>query len=290
MVVIVAREVVDVPGADDRAADLPRDLDDPLVALVLQRDLVLLDLEVDVVAPDRVHQVVDVLARLVRTVVAEQLAEARGQAAGERDDPLAVGRELRHVDRRLAPVVAIDEALGGELGEVRVAGLVLGQQRQVVALDAPRAALGVIVDDVQLAADQRLDAVLLGGLVELDRAVHHAVVGEPERGLVERGGTGRERVDLAGTVEQRVLGVDVEVGAGGRHQRLMQSRQGIGRLGCSAGRRSSLRAVGPGAQLVERSAVAGHPRPAAAGAAQQGHEPARRTADRGRDPARRLRP
>ena len=56
---------------------------------------------------------------------------------------------------------------------------------------------------------------LLAGLVVLDRAVHHAVVGEAERRLPERRRALGERVDPARAVEQRVLGVDVEVD--GRH-------------------------------------------------------------------------
>ena len=73
-------------------------------------------------------------------------------------------------------------------------------------------ALGVaIVDEVGLEADDRLDPVLAAGLVELDGAVHHPVVGEPERRHPELGGAGGHRVDLAGAVEQRVLAVDVQV-------------------------------------------------------------------------------
>ena len=72
----------------------------------------------------------------------------------------------------------------------------------------------VVVDEVDLAAHDRLDAVLAGGLVELDRAVHDAVVGQAEGRLAEVGGALGERVDLARAVEQRVLGVDVEIGAG----------------------------------------------------------------------------
>ena len=159
-------------------------------------------------------------ARLGVAAVDEALAEAAGQAAGERDDAVGVGGELAHVERRLAAVQALEEAGRGELDEVAVAGVVGGQQREVVALErAPAraaAALGVVVDEVDLAADDRLDAVRAARLVELDRAVHDAVVGEPEGGLAELGGARGERVDLARAVEQRVLGVDVQMGAGRR--------------------------------------------------------------------------
>ena len=46
-------------------------------------------------------------------------------------------------------------------------------------------------------------------------AVHDAVVGQPERRLAEVRGALGERLDLARAVEQRVLGMDVQMGAGG---------------------------------------------------------------------------
>ena len=55
---------------------------------------------------------------------------------------------------------------------------------------------------------------LATGLVELDRAVHHAVIGEPEGRLLELRGALGERLDLARAVEQGVLGVHVQMGAG----------------------------------------------------------------------------
>ena len=191
--------------------------DDLLVALVLHGQAVLLHLEVDVVGAERGHQLRGVSAGQVGPVVDEVLAEARLQATGERDHALAVLGELGHVHRRLAALVALQEARRGELDQVAVAGGVGGQQREVEALQAPRAAARVIVDDVDLAADDRLDAVLATRREQLDRAVHHAVIGQAQRRLLELGGACRERVDLARPVEQRVLGMDVEMGAGGGH-------------------------------------------------------------------------
>ncbi len=68
-----------------------------------------------------------------------------------------------------------------------------------------------VVGDVDLAAQNRLDSGLSGLPVELDRAGHGAVVGEPDRRHLELGGAGREGRDPAGPVEDRVLGVDVKV-------------------------------------------------------------------------------
>jgi hypothetical protein len=82
----------------------------------------------------------------------------------------------------------------------------------VIALEPDRVGLDV-VDEVRLEADDRLDPVLVAGLVELDGAVHHAVVGQAEGGLAEGGGALGQRVDLAGAVEQRIFAVDVEMGS-----------------------------------------------------------------------------
>src|SRR5277367_6616727 len=106
------------------------------------------------------------------------------------------------MNRRLAAVQAFEKASGGELDEVSVAGVAAGEQRQMVALDAPRGTdrRGVVVDEVDLTADDWLDSVLGAGLVQLDRAVHHAVIGQAERGLAELRRARRQRVDLARTI------------------------------------------------------------------------------------------
>ena len=69
----------------------------------------------------------------------------------------------------------------------------------------------MVVDVIDLAAEDRLDVLLLAGLVELDRAVHHAVVGETQRGLIKGGRALGEVLDVRGAVEQRVLGVHMQV-------------------------------------------------------------------------------
>ena len=210
VVVVLTAQVVHVTGADQWATDLARDLHDPGVGLLLVGDAVLLNLEVDVVVAVDLQQLIGHRARLGLTVADQRLAEARCQAAGQRDHALRIPRHQPGVHRRLAALQPLEEARGAELDEVAVADGALRHQGQVVAL----AALGVVVGDVDLAALDRLDAVLLARLIELHRSVHHAVVGERQRRLAERGRALRELVDLGCAVEQRVLGVDVEVGAG----------------------------------------------------------------------------
>jgi hypothetical protein len=61
--------------------------------------------------------------------------------------------------------------------------------------------------DVRLDADDRLEAVLHGLLVELVGAVHVAVVGHTDRGHVEARRLLEQRGDLRRAVEHRILGV-----------------------------------------------------------------------------------
>ena len=68
-----------------------------------------------------------------------------------------------------------------------------------------------VVGDVDLAAEHRLDSLVPRRLVEVDRTGERAVVGERDRRHLELGGALREVRDPAGAVEDRVLGVDVEV-------------------------------------------------------------------------------
>ena len=113
-----------------------------------------------------------------------------------------------------------------------VAHVVLREQHQMV-IDVAHTGAGLLVQpaagsDVDLAADDGLDAGLLRGVVELDRAEHVPVVGHRERRELEGGGLGHQAVQAARRVEQRILGVQVqmdEVGHGGRKDR--SGRDGV---------------------------------------------------------------
>ncbi len=159
-------------------------------------------------------------AGLVAAVLQQALAEARGQAARQRDHTLGVALDLGQVDGGLAALQALQEACRGELDQVAIARVALGQQRQVVALGAP--ARRVVVDQIDLTAEDRLDVVLAAGRVHLDGPVHDAVVGQSQGRLSELGRALGQRLDLARTIEQGVLGVNVEMCAGrGAHRYCM---------------------------------------------------------------------
>lgn len=64
---------------------------------------------------------------------------------------------------------------------------------------------------IDLAADDGLDARLLGRFVELDAAVHDAVVGDGDGVLTALLDTVHKLVDAAGTVQKAVFGMDVKM-------------------------------------------------------------------------------
>ncbi len=73
--------------------------------------------------------------------------------------------------------------------------------------------------DVDLAAEDRLHAGVARLLVELDGAEEIAVIGHRDRRHAERLGAREERLVLDRTVEERELGVEMQVGEGSRHPR-----------------------------------------------------------------------
>ncbi len=66
--------------------------------------------------------------------------------------------------------------------------------------------------DVEFAAEDRLDALGLGRIEEVDGAVDVAVVGHGDGLLAESGDAIDELVDVAGAVEEGVFGMKMKVG------------------------------------------------------------------------------
>ncbi len=73
------------------------------------------------------------------------------------------------------------------------------------------AEVGLFLADVELAAEDGLEVLLLHGVEEVDGAVDVAVVGDGGGGLADLGEVLGELVDVAGAVEEGVVGVEMEV-------------------------------------------------------------------------------
>ena len=63
--------------------------------------------------------------------------------------------------------------------------------------------------NIDLAADDRLDARGLGGFIEIDTAVHDAVVGDGNGSLVQFLDPAHDAVNAAGAVQEAVFGMNM---------------------------------------------------------------------------------
>ena len=224
--VVLAVGVVGVVGGEQGGVQLTGDVEQLWVGVALGRQAVVLQLDEEVVAPEDVLQPRRLL-ECARAVTAEQrLENVAAEAPGGRDEPVVVLGEELPIQPGLV-VVPLEERLARELDQVAVADLVLGQQGQVVvellaplrvtarvvdAAAARRALAAVVVGHVGLGADDRLDPLPPALLVELERPVHVAVIGDAESRLTVGDRPCHQLVEPGRSVEHRELGVDVEVG------------------------------------------------------------------------------
>ncbi len=153
------------------------------------------------------------------------------EASRGRDDALAVVVEKLPVDAGLV-VVALEIGPTRQLDEVLVTDLVLGQQAQVIVelariglaarvVETPsalRPLAAMIVGHIGLGADDRLDADILACLVEVEDAVHVAVVGHRHRRLAIERRRSCQVADSRRPVEHRELGVHVKMGERTSHE------------------------------------------------------------------------
>ena len=182
---ILGADEVGVVGGDQRDAQLLADADQLVVDLLqLGGVAVQLELQEVVLGAEQVAVPGGHLAGLLLLLHGQVLDNLAGDAGRGHDDALAVLGQQLAVDARAGEDAAVGQAVQmrarGQLDQIAVADLVLGQQQQVVVV---LAALGHRVFDragrhIGFDADDRLDVGFFGGGVELHRAVHHAVIGQ----------------------------------------------------------------------------------------------------------------
>ncbi len=134
--------------------------------------------------------------------VVDRLWDFAGHAACGADDAIAVVCHVGAVDAWFV-VVPFELGGGGDVEEVEVAGLVLCQQEHVVSVFVflPFFVFHAAHGEVGFDADDGFDACFFGGAVEGHCAVHYAVIGEGDGGLVEFDGAVYEFVYAAEAVE-----------------------------------------------------------------------------------------
>ncbi len=215
---VVAVRVVAVVRRQQRRAHVARQLDQLRVDLQLLGEAVVLELDEERVAPEDGLEAVDVRAGQLVVTLQQRLRNRTAEAAGRADEPLVVLLEQLEVDARLLEE-PVEVRVRRHLDQVAVPLRALGQQREVV--DVVLVAAGPVVaarrDHVGLGADDRGQVGVARGPVEVEDAVHVAVVGDADRRLAVGGRRGHHLGDAGRTVEHREFRVQVEV-----HERLGQ--------------------------------------------------------------------
>ena len=178
---LILVDVVEVVGHDQRQAGLGRQPQELLVEPALLGQAMVLELEEEAVLAEDVAVLAGQLAGELPVVGLERPGDLAAETGRQADQALAVAGEVLAIDPRLV-VVAVEVGVGHEPAQVPVADVVLGQQDQVERLGV---GLALLVGhrppgDIGLDADDRLDPLRRGRLVEGDGAVERPVVGQGE--------------------------------------------------------------------------------------------------------------
>jgi hypothetical protein len=210
---VMGLQVVGVVGRDQRDPELLVHVEQLAVHGLLRGDPVALELEVEPISEDAVEGL-ELLPRLAHAPVQDRVRDGRREAAGGRDQALVVLPQELEVDARLV-VEALQIAPGDQAHQVPVPLIVHGEQEEVVhPVEAARLRIPIEAGPlrhVDLAADDRLDAASNRRLVELDRPEQVPVVGHRDGGHARRLRALHQLLDGDGAVEDRVLGMQVEV-------------------------------------------------------------------------------
>ena len=124
------------------------------------------------------------------------------------DDAFVVLLEHLHIDAG-AVVEAFEGGPGGELEQITIAGFVFRQKKQMIRIAIALRCFPF--GEIRLDADDRMQTSRRGGAVPVVGGVHHTVIGHGHVVHVQRLGPIDVLVDPPHTVEERILGVQMEV-------------------------------------------------------------------------------
>ena len=204
---VFSMRVVAVVGGQQRGIEPAGDLHQLRVGPLLIGDPVVLQFDEEVLLAENVLQPSGPALRQLDVAAQQRLEHHATQAPRGGDQALVVSLEQLPVESGLV-VVPLQVGGRGELEQIAVPLDRLRQEGQVVVELLPpfHVAAGVVHlappdrplvarlgRHVGLGADDRRDALLTAGLVEVEDPVHVPVVGDPEGRLSVGGGRGHQR-------------------------------------------------------------------------------------------------
>ena len=205
-------QIVRVVGRHQTDVQLLGKLVQTLIDFLLQRNAVILNLEVKMLSVKNIEELLAEVIRAVHIAVRQRARNRTRQTRRQTNQTLTVLAQQLHVDTRLH-IKALGEAARHHVDEVAVAGHVLAQQDEV---RVPLAVNVAAVESrmrckVHLTADDWMNALCLAGAVKVDHAVHDAVVGQRARGLTQFCNAVHQLFNAAGAVQQAVFTVDMQM-------------------------------------------------------------------------------
>ena len=135
-------------------------------------------------------------------------------ASGQCDDALGVRGQV--VERDVRVILVIELRPGNDAAQVAVAPAILRQQHEV-RLPAGK---GLLLDQADLDADNRLDARQPGRVHEAHHTVEAVVIGQGQRRHLQLGGAPDQSIRRGGAIQKAEVAVDVQVD----HQSYRRSR------------------------------------------------------------------
>ena len=209
---VLRAEIVRVVRHDERKPRLACHAQQPLIDLPFLGKALILKLEEEIPRPEDFAVFQRRSLGSVIVVLMQILRDPSCEAGRKADKALVVLPQKVHVHAR-AVVEAVDEAARDHIDEILIARHILAQQDQMIGLAVERIHLVKARSrrDIDLAADDRLDPGGLRGLVEINDAVHHAVIRQGDGLLPKLLDTGHHVLDAARAVKQAVFRVDVQM-------------------------------------------------------------------------------
>ena len=196
----------------ERKACLLRDAQQAAVDLTLLRNAVVLQLQIEMLRAENAGKLQRIGLGSVIVPGAQPARDLACQTGRQSDQALAVLPQQGKVYAGLA-VKALQEPHGDQIAQIAVARFVFAQQDQMarIIVHAVDAVCYGARCDIDLAADDGLDALGLCSTIKVDHAVHDAVIGDGQRSLAQLFGARSKPANAACAVEQTEFAVDVKM-------------------------------------------------------------------------------
>ena len=207
---VLLAEIMHVVRRDDGHVHLAREPHQLRQHRPFLGDAVILDFDEEILPAEEADVSFNRAMRGFVLTVQKRLRHLALQARGQADQPLRAPLEQPVINAG-AVIKPARPRVGDEVGEVFVARFVFTQQDEVVIIARHGAAIVHIGADITFAADDGMDAELFGGGVKIDRAVHHAVIGDGAVTHALVANRFHERIDAAGAVEQAVFRMQMKM-------------------------------------------------------------------------------